>query len=67
MSKRLEGVVSPSDISTGSVGVSCPLGGIMVNPQQRGSLQGEGGKSSYIIFILDYGFTLASSKVNATC
>lgn len=39
----------------------------MVNPQQRGSLQGEGGKSSYIIFMLDYGFTLASSKVNGTC
>jgi len=38
MSKRLVGVVSSSDISAVS-SVSCPLGGVTVNPEQRGCSQ----------------------------
>lgn len=45
MSERLAGVVSLSDISAVSVTVSCPLGGIMVNPEQRGCLQRERGEA----------------------
>lgn len=45
MSERLAGVVSLLDISAVSVTVSCPLGGIMVNPEQRGCLQRERGEA----------------------
>lgn len=67
MSERLAGVVSLSDLSAASVSASCPLGGIMVNPEQRDCLQRERGKPSYVIFIPDHSCTLSSSKVNVTC
>lgn len=67
MSERLAGVVSLSDISAASVSASCPLGGIMVNPEQRGCLQRERGEAFLCNFIPDHSFTLSSSKENVTC